>query len=70
MFHEQRDASKVALMSLVSLMRQTGMTLLDAQWQTDHLASLGAVEIGRTEYLALLDEALRTTPQATSRRFV
>jgi leucyl/phenylalanyl-tRNA--protein transferase len=60
MFHLQRDASKVALMSLVGLMRDTGMTLLDAQWQTSHLASLGAVEIERARYLALLDDALRT----------
>jgi leucyl/phenylalanyl-tRNA--protein transferase len=58
MFHAQRDASKVALMSLVQLMRETGMTLLDAQWQTDHLASLGAVAISRRRYLALLAEAV------------
>ena len=58
MFHRQRDASKVALMALVALMRETGMTLLDVQWRTDHLASLGAIEVGRTEYLALLAEAL------------
>jgi leucyl/phenylalanyl-tRNA---protein transferase len=58
MFYLQRDASKVALMSLVELMRQTGMTLLDVQWQTKHLESLGAVEIARERYLALLAEAL------------
>jgi leucyl/phenylalanyl-tRNA--protein transferase len=70
MFHEQRDASKVALMALVGLMRDAGMILLDAQWQTDHLASLGAVEIRRPQYLALLDKALRTTPQESSGRLV
>ena len=58
MFHEQRDASKVALMALVRLMRETGMTLLDVQWQTEHLESLGTVEVGRREYLALLEDAL------------
>jgi leucyl/phenylalanyl-tRNA--protein transferase len=58
MFYLQRDASKVALMSLVQLMRDTGMTLLDVQWCTDHLKSLGAVEVAREEYLALLAEAL------------
>jgi leucyl/phenylalanyl-tRNA--protein transferase len=58
MFHRQRDASKVALMALVELMRETGMTLLDVQWRTDHLASLGAIEIGRAQYLALLADAL------------
>ena len=60
MFHRQRDASKVALMALVELMRETGMTLLDVQWRTEHLASLGAIEVGRAQYLALLAEALDT----------
>ena len=58
MFHTQRDASKVALMSLVQLMRETGMSLLDVQWRTDHLESLGAVEVGREQYLSLLADAL------------
>jgi leucyl/phenylalanyl-tRNA---protein transferase len=58
MFHTQRDASKVALMSLVELMRETGMSLLDVQWRTDHLESLGAVEVGREQYLSLLADAL------------
>jgi leucyl/phenylalanyl-tRNA--protein transferase len=58
MFHAQRDASKVALMGLVDEMRATGMTLLDVQWQTDHLRSLGAVEVPRARYLDLLAEAV------------
>ena len=58
MFYSQRDASKVALMSLVRVMRETGMTLLDVQWRTEHLESLGAVEVDRERYLALLAEAL------------
>jgi leucyl/phenylalanyl-tRNA--protein transferase len=58
MFHRQRDASKVALMCLVGLMRDTGMSLLDTQWCTDHLASLGGVEIPRAEYLVRLAEAV------------
>ncbi|HEY3044039.1 MAG TPA: leucyl/phenylalanyl-tRNA--protein transferase, partial [Vicinamibacterales bacterium] len=58
MFHAQRDASKVALMALVQLMRESGMRLLDVQWQTEHLESLGATEIGRKQYLALLADAL------------
>jgi len=58
MFHLQRDASKVALMALVGLMRDAGMTLLDVQWRTEHLTSLGAIEIGRRDYLRLLAEAL------------
>jgi len=58
MFFKQRDASKVALMALVDLMKQSGMTLLDVQWCTKHLATLGAVEIPRTEYLARVAEAV------------
>ena len=59
MFHIERDASKVALMALVDLMRSTGMTLLDVQWCSDHLASLGAIAIPRNTYLAHLSAALR-----------
>jgi leucyl/phenylalanyl-tRNA--protein transferase len=58
MFHARRDASKVALMALVQLMRDAGMTLLDVQWRTDHLESLGAVEVSRDQYLNLLASAL------------
>jgi leucyl/phenylalanyl-tRNA--protein transferase len=58
MFHRQRDASKVALMGLVDVMRASGMTLLDTQWCTAHLASLGAVEVSRAEYLAMLVHAV------------
>ena len=60
MFYVKRDASKVALMALVQLMRETGMTLLDVQWRTEHLESLGAIEVSRARYLALLAEALET----------
>lgn len=58
MFHRARDASKVALMALVALMRESGMSLLDTQWSTDHLASLGVIDISRHDYLARLAEAI------------
>jgi leucyl/phenylalanyl-tRNA--protein transferase len=58
MFHRQRDASKIALVALVSVMRESGMTLLDTQWCSEHLASLGAVAIPRAEYLARLASAV------------
>ena len=58
MFHAQRDASKVALMALVQLMRDSGLQLLDVQWCTGHLASLGAIEVPRGQYLAFLAAAL------------
>jgi leucyl/phenylalanyl-tRNA--protein transferase len=60
MFYAQRDASKVALMALVDVMRRSGMALLDVQWRTDHLESLGAIDVPRAEYLALLAHALET----------
>ncbi len=62
MFHVKRDASKVALMALVDLMRCSGMSLLDVQWCTEHLASLGAVAIPRREYLARLADAVACSP--------
>jgi leucyl/phenylalanyl-tRNA--protein transferase len=58
MFHTQRDASKVALMALVGLMRDSGMSLLDVQWTSSHLESLGVVEVPRSRYLELLADAL------------
>ena len=58
MFHRRTDASKVALVALVERMRERQMTLLDVQWCTPHLASLGAVEIPRAEYLERLAAAV------------
>lgn len=58
MFHRARDASKVALVHLVGLLRAGGAVLLDVQWLTPHLASLGAVELPRAEYLARVAEAI------------
>jgi leucyl/phenylalanyl-tRNA--protein transferase len=58
MFHRMTDAGKVALAALVDLLRAGGATLLDVQWTTPHLASLGAVDVPRTKYLELLAEAL------------
>ena len=66
MFHCMRDASKVALMALVDLMRTSGMPLLDVQWCTDHLASLGAVALARQDYLARLADAVE--PSAVNSR--
>lgn len=58
MFHNRPDASKVALVHLVEQLRSGGATLLDVQWTTPHLVSLGAVDISRTEYLERLGRAL------------
>ena len=59
MFSTQRDASKVALVALVGMLREAGAELLDVQWHTDHLDSLGAVAIPRAEYLERLRQAVR-----------
>ena len=58
MFSRRTDASKVALVALVDRLRQGGATLLDVQWVTPHLASLGAVEVDRAEYLRRLATAI------------
>lgn len=60
MFHRERDASKVALVGLVSLLSDEHVAdrILDVQWVTPHLATLGAVEITRDEYLDRLAIAL------------
>jgi leucyl/phenylalanyl-tRNA--protein transferase len=58
MFSAANDASKVALAWLVARLKVGGYTLLDCQFMTDHLRSLGAVEISQADYLALLESAL------------
>jgi leucyl/phenylalanyl-tRNA---protein transferase len=58
MFHSATDASKTALVTLVDWLNATGAELLDVQWVTDHLASLGAVAVSRREYLERLDAAV------------
>jgi leucyl/phenylalanyl-tRNA---protein transferase len=57
MFHRVRDASKMALVSLVSHLREKGYSLLDIQQLTPHTAQFGAIEIPRRQYLGRLAEA-------------
>ena len=62
-FHRQTDASKVALAALVERLRTAGgPRLLDVQWTTPHLRTLGAVDIARAEYLARLRETVALPP--------
>ncbi|HEY6076740.1 MAG TPA: leucyl/phenylalanyl-tRNA--protein transferase, partial [Gaiella sp.] len=61
MFYARTDASKAALVGLVELLRGAGepeRRILDAQWLTPHLESLGAVEVTRGEYRGRLEAAL------------
>lgn len=57
MFHHVTDASKVALYALVERMRERGYTLLDTQWSTPHLESLGAVDLPQDDYMRLLQHS-------------
>ena len=58
MFHRQSDASKVALAALIERLASGGFVLLDVQFLTDHLASLGAITVSRDAYLARLRAAI------------
>lgn len=58
MFHRETDASKVALVHLVARLRRGGYRLLDAQFQTAHLAQFGTQEVPRAAYQILLEQAL------------
>lgn len=63
MFHRVRDASKVALLGLVDrLIGCGGERLVDVQWRTEHLGSLGVVEVPRPRYLAMLGRLQATAP--------
>ena len=64
MFSRVPDASKVALCWLVAALRHAGATLLDCQFMTEHLASMGAVEISQAEYLVRLRAAQSATDGA------
>ena len=59
MFSKMKDASKSALVALVHHLQQREFVLLDAQFMTPHLKSLGAVEISQREYLSRLQAALQ-----------
>ncbi len=59
MFHRRTNASKIALVELVSRLRERGYALLDVQFTTGHLKRFGAVELSRRAYLQQLEEALK-----------
>jgi len=58
MFHRRTDASKVALAALDEIMQSVPGALIDTQWTTDHLVSLGAFDVTRNDYARLLTTAL------------
>lgn len=67
MVSRRTDASKVALAWLTARMRFAGFTLLDCQFMTDHLRSLGAIEISQRDYLSLLGVAVGDVPLGSGR---
>lgn len=67
MVSRRTDASKVGLAWLVARMKAGGFTLLDCQFMTDHLRSLGAIEIGQKAYLQLLGDAVAGVPLGAGR---
>ena len=58
MFHHERDASKVALVHLGHIMRRSPGRIIDTQWMTEHLRSLGAQEVSRADYCQLVQTKL------------
>jgi len=67
MFSRRTDASKLALAHLTHHLRACGFELFDTQFLTSHLASLGAIEISRARYRALLHEAIGKPASITAR---
>ncbi len=65
MFSRASDASKLALCWLVAAMRAAHMELLDCQFMTPHLATMGAVAMPQADYLKRLEHALRPTTEAS-----
>jgi len=62
MFSTVRDASKIALATLVALLQREGVPMIDCQQRTAHLASLGAREIGRREFCAQVARQVQEPP--------
>ena len=62
MFSRATDASKVALVHLVSMLRGSGFSLLDSQFMTDHLRRFGGYEMNHEDYKADLEDAMTLVP--------
>jgi leucyl/phenylalanyl-tRNA--protein transferase len=65
MFHRARDASKIALVHLVALLRLGGYRLLDTQFLTEHLQTFGAIEVPQDRYGRLLAKAIKEDADAS-----
>lgn len=61
-FHRRTDASKAAVVAMCRILAGAPDAIIDVQWATDHLVTLGVTEVSRSEYLARLSRALRAEP--------
>ena len=61
MFSDMENGSKAALISLAQLLEENGYLMIDCQFHTDHLESMGGVRIGYDEYMRLLEKGLKVT---------
>ncbi|MFN8930137.1 MAG: leucyl/phenylalanyl-tRNA--protein transferase [Alphaproteobacteria bacterium] len=66
MFSHQPNASKMALVKLVEILREAGYTLLDTQYVNPHLRQFGAIAIPRADYKTKLENALKASPNPSS----
>ncbi|MEM7779247.1 MAG: leucyl/phenylalanyl-tRNA--protein transferase [Pseudomonadota bacterium] len=69
MFSHRDNASKVALCWLVALLRRAGYSLLDCQFMTDHLETMGAVEMPQKDYLDLLEMARKPADASLTKAY-
>jgi len=67
MFSRAADASKVALVALVEILREAGYSLLDTQYVNDHLKQFGVIAVPKADYMIKLEKALKASPSPTSR---
>jgi leucyl/phenylalanyl-tRNA--protein transferase len=70
MFSKATDASKIAMWALVNRLRRCGVLLLEVQFMTEHLSSMGAIEVNKSEYLLMLEHALRQPVQFDPRPII
>ena len=67
MFSRKPDASKIALIMLVKLLREAGYTLLDTQYVNDHLKQFGVEAVAKKDYMMKLEKALNASDNPSSR---
>ena len=60
MFHNERDASKIAFVLTIQNLKKIGIKMIDCQMKTNHLLSLGAIEISRDRFVQLLNTYIKT----------